>query len=146
MEALAAAVISIVGPYIAKGAEEFATQAGREATGAVKALAERLQRWWSREPVAAAAAEQLPQDPTKYSPILGSLLASELERDEALANDLRQLVADVAPYIEVVQRIEVARGVTGADIEELTRGSVHVEQQMTQAQDVVGFKAKKVGG
>jgi hypothetical protein len=146
MEALAAAVISIVGPYIAKGAETFAQEAGKEAAGAVKALVDRLQRWWSGEPVAEAAAEHLASDPKKYSTILGDLLASEMVENEAFAAELRELVDGVGPHIEVVQRIEIAKGVTGADIDELVRGSVHVEQQMKEAQDVTGFKAKRVGG
>jgi hypothetical protein len=145
MEVLAAAAISMVAPYVAKGAEAFANEAGAAAFGAVKALAGRLQRWWGGDPVAAPAAEQLPNDPQKYSAILGNLLAAELVRDPALAEEIRGLVDDAGPYVEVVQRIEVARGVTGADIDELVRGSVHVEQGMKEAENVTGFRAKKVG-
>jgi hypothetical protein len=145
MEALAAAAISIVGPYIAKGAETFAQEAGKQAVGAVKTLADRLQRWWSGEPVAAAAAEHLASDPKKYATILGDLLASELAKNEAFAAELRELVDGVGPHIKVVQRIEIAEGVRGADIDEVVRGSVHVEQQVEEAHDVVGFKAKRIG-
>jgi hypothetical protein len=146
MEALAAAAISIAGPYIAKGAEAFAQEAGKQAAGAAKALVDRLQRWWSGEPVAGAAAEHLASDPKKYSTILGDLLASELAENEAFAAELQELVDGVGPYVEVVQRIEIARGVTGADIDEVVRGRFRVEQQMKEAQDVTGFRAKKVGG
>jgi hypothetical protein len=145
MEALVAAAISIVGPYIAKGAEEFAKEAGKESLGAVKALADRLQMWWSGEPVAAAAAEHFALDPKKYSTILGELLASDLANDERFASEVRELVSGVGPHVEVVQRIEIAKGVTGADVDELVRGSIHVAQQMREAQDVTGFKAKRVG-
>jgi hypothetical protein len=46
MEALAASVISLVSPFLAKGAEEFAKEAGKEAFAPVKALVERLALWW----------------------------------------------------------------------------------------------------
>jgi hypothetical protein len=146
MEALAAAAISIVAPYIAKGAEAFAQAAGEQAVGAVKALADRLRTWWSGDPVAEAAAEHLPADPQKYSRTLGNLLAQELNTNQDFAAELQALVDGVGPHIDVVQRIEIADGITGADIDELVRGSVRVEQQMTEARNVTGFKAKKVGG
>jgi hypothetical protein len=145
MEALAAAAISIVAPYLAKGAGAFAEEAGKQAVGAVKALAQRLQKWWSGDPVAAPAAEQLASDPKKYSPILGNLLASELSENQSFAAELQKLVDGVGPNIEVVQRMEIATGVTGADIDELVRGNVAVDQQMAEAHGVTGFKAKRVG-
>src|SRR4051794_23811940 len=146
MEALAAAAISIVAPYLVKGAEAFAQEAGEQAAGAAKALVGRLRTWWTGEPVAQSVAENLSSDPKKYSPILGGLLASELDKDEALAADVKGLVDDVGPAVTVVQRIEVADGVTGADIEQLVRGSVHVEQEMKHAHDVTGYKGGSIGG
>jgi SOS response regulatory protein OraA/RecX len=146
VEALAGLAISIVAPYIAKGAEAFAQEVGSEAFSAVKAVADRLRSWWSGEPVAAAAAESLPSEPEKYSTILTQLLSSDLANDEAFATELRALTERVGPNVQVVQRIEVAKGVTGADIEQLVTGDVRVEQEMKEAEDVTGFKAKRVGG
>ena len=146
MEALAGLAISIVAPYIAKGAEAFAQEVGTEAFGAVKAVADRLRSWWSAEPVAAAAAESLASEPEKYSTILTQLLSSDLAKDDAFAAELRALTERVGPNVQVVQRIEVAKGVTGADIEQLLTGNVRVEQEMKEAQDVTGFRANKVGG
>lgn len=146
MEALAAAAISIVGPYLAKGAETFAQEAGKQAFEAARALAERLQRWWSHEPVAAAAAENLAADPKRYGTVLGDQLAADLAQDEGFAQEVQGLVDGVGPQIEVVQRIEIAHGVTGADIEELVRGSVRVEQDVHEADDLTGYKGKRVGG
>lgn len=146
MEALAGLAISIVAPYMVKGAEAFAQEVGTEAFTAVKAVVDRLRKWWSNEPVAAATAEALPSDPEKYSEILAGLLSSDLAKNEELASELKTLTDHVGPHAHVVQRIEVADGVTGADIEELVTGTVHVEQDMKEAHDVTGFKAKRVGG
>jgi len=146
VEALAGLAISIVAPYIAKGAEALAQEVGTEAFGAVKAVADRLRSWWSREPVAAAAAESLASEPEKYSSILTQLLTSDLAKDDDFAAELRALTERLGPNVQVVQRIEVAKGVTGADIEQLVTGNVRVEQDMKEAQDVTGFRAKTVGG
>lgn len=146
MEAFAASVISIVAPYLAKGAEAFASAAGKEVFDRVKALAGRLQKWWSGDPVAAAAADNIAKDPERYGKLLSDLLASDLAKDESFAAELRKLMDDVGPSVDVVQRMEIARGVTGADIESLVGGSVRVQQEIKDAQNVTGFKAGKVGG
>jgi hypothetical protein len=145
VEALAGLAISIVAPYVAKGAETFAQQVGSEAFGAVKAVADRLRTWWADEPVAAAAAESLASDPQKYSTILTQLLSSDLAKDDAFAAELRTLTDRVGPHVEVIQRIEIAKGVTGADVERLVAGIVHVEQDVKEAEDVTGFRAGTVG-
>lgn len=145
MEALIGTALTVVAAFGAKSAEAFAQEAGEQAAGAAKALFDRLREWWSREPVAAAAAENLGLDPKKYSPILGELLASDLASDEALAAELQSLVEAVSPHVEVIQRIEIANGVTGADVGRLVRGKIRVEQQITNAQNVIGFKADEIG-
>lgn len=72
-------------------------------------------------------------------------LAHDLERDPAFAKELRQLVGPLEPVLEVIQRMEVAQGVTGADLKELVRGSVRVEQVIGDARQVTGFKADRIG-
>jgi hypothetical protein len=146
VEALAGLAISVVGPYIAKGAEKFAQEVGSQAFDAVKLVADRLRTWWAGEPVAAAAANSLASDPQKYSTILTELLASDLAKDDAFAAELRTLMDRVGPHVEVIQRIEIAKGVTGADVDRLVAGSVHVEQDVKEGQDVTGFRAGTVGG
>jgi hypothetical protein len=146
MEVLAATVISIISPYLVKGAEGFATTAGKAAFEGAKALADRLARWWKDEPVANAAATSIKSDPEHYSKLLGTELQRALTKDQSLANDLRALVDQLGPLVDVIQKIEVARGVTGADIRNLVGGQVRVNQEIRDAQNVTGFKADKVGG
>jgi hypothetical protein len=77
--------------------------------------------------------------------VLADLLAGDLAKDPGFAAELRELVDAASPHVDVVQRMEVATGVTGADIDELVRGSVRVEQVIGNARDVTGFRAKTVG-
>ena len=146
METLAATAIALVAPYLAKGAEEFAKEAGKEAFATVKALATRLSAWWSGKPVAAAASQNLAEDPGVYGKLLGDLLQADLAKDPALASDLRKLVDAAGPVVEVVQKMDIARGVTGARIAEMVSGKVSVHQEMRDAQNVVGFEGGKLGG
>lgn len=145
MISLAATAISIVAPYIVKGAESFASEVGKELAGSVGALCTRLSRWWQHEPVAEAAVSQISKDPAKYGKLLETLLADDLARDSNFAAEVTRLVDDIGPQIHVVQRIVIANGVTGADIGTLARGKVVVEQQIGEATDVTGVKATRVG-
>lgn len=146
MEVLAATVISIVSPYLAKGAEEFAKSAGKAVFDGAKAVVDRLSRWWKNDPIANAAATSFKSDPEHYGKMLGAQLEHELKKDESFAKELRSLVDSMGPSVDVVQRMEVARGVTGADIATLVSGQVRVQQDIKDAQNVTGFKAGKVGG
>lgn len=146
MEVLAATVISIVSPYLVKGAEEFAKTAGKAAFDGAKSLVDRLSRWWTKDPIANAAATSFKSDPAHYGKMLGAQLEHELKKDDSFARELRSLVDSMGPSVEVVQKMEVARGVTGADIGTLVSGQIRVQQDIKDAQDVVGFRADKVGG
>src|SRR5690242_7091371 len=105
METLAASVISLVAPYLAKGAEEFAKTAGKVAFEQCEPLVGRLRRWWSGDPDAAAAADNLAKDPQKYGTLLGQLLSTDLTKDPAFAAELRSLVEGMGPNIEVIQNM-----------------------------------------
>jgi hypothetical protein len=146
MDPLVISVIGVVSPYLAKGAEEFAKQTGAAAFNAAKSLVTRLSQWWKNEPVAEAAANSFAKDPERYAKVLAAQLEYDVKNDESLAADLRKLVADIGPSVDVIQKMEVARGVTGADIGSLLRGTVRVEQNMRDAQDVTGVRADRVGG
>jgi hypothetical protein len=145
MEALVATIMGVVSPYLAKGAEAFAKEAGKEAFKGVKALADRLGRWWNGDPVASAVAQNFPAAPEKYGRVLAGLLADELARDPALASELKGLVEQMGPTVNVVQKIKVAGDVTGADIGALVRGSLQVTQDVEYADTVTGISADRVG-
>jgi hypothetical protein len=140
MEALAASVISLVSPYLSKGAEEFAKEAGKEAFAQVKALIERLALWWKGDAIAGALVSAFPAKPVDAANMLGMSLAAALNNDASFADDVGRLVSAVDPYVEVVQRIKVAEGVTGAEIGEMLRGKLRVLQEMDTAKDVTGAK------
>ena len=146
MEVLVASVIGIVTPYLIKGAEEFAKSTGQAAFDGTKALVERLSRWWKNDPIASTAANSIKSDPEHYGKLLGVQLEHALKNDPSLANDLKALVDNLGPAINVIQKIDVGRGVTGADIGTLVSGQVNIDQDVRDGQNITGFKADRVGG
>ena len=146
MEALIGTVISLISPYLVKGAEEFAKSAGAAAFEGTKALVERMAKWWRNDPVAEAAAKAIPQDPKRYAAVLADQLAHDLPKDEVLAADLRRLVSTVGPSAEIVQKIKFADGVTGADIVNFIKGRISIHQEIDVGRNVVGVKIKDFGG
>lgn len=145
MDALAATAISVVAPYITKGAEALATEVGKQVAGGVEALYTRLKTWWLGEPVAEVAVGQIAKDPVKYGKLLETMLAGDLAKDPAFAAEVQGLVDVIGPQIHVVQRIVIANGVTGAEIGTFSSGKVDVEQHISEATNVTGFKATQVG-
>ena len=145
METLAATVISLITPYFVKGAEEFAKEAGSAAFETVNALGERLRKWWSDDPVAAAAGENLAKEPEEYASLLGQRLNAALAKDKDLAADLTQLTSNAGPYAEIVQNIQVAHGVTGAKIKSLVAGHLNIVQTMGKAVHVTGLEVDTFG-
>ena len=107
---------------------------------------ERLHKWWTKEPVAEAAAKALPSDPERYARLLGEELEHSVSKDEAFAAELQKLVDAAGPYVDVIQKMDVGTCVTGADIGTLVSGHVRLQQEIRSAQNVTGFKATKVGG
>ena len=145
MGSLAAAAIALVAPYLAVGAEGFAKKGGEAAVEGVKALASRLKDWWSDDPVAKPAAENLSSNPQAYQEILTGLLATKLEDDPAFRTEIEALVGALEPHVDVVQRIGKAQGVVGADIRKLISGSVRVDQTVEEAETVVGARIDEMG-
>jgi hypothetical protein len=145
MEALAASVIALVTPYLVKGGEAFAGEVGKATFKKVSDLVQRLETWWSRDPVAHAAATAIPTNPALNGKRLGGMLDDALEGDPAFASDLRRLVDGLGPEINVIQEMKVANGVTGADIGRLVIGRVSITQKVDEATSVTGFKADEVG-
>ncbi|MEH2535138.1 hypothetical protein V1277_005564 [Bradyrhizobium sp. AZCC 1588] len=145
MELLASTAISLISPYLVKSAEEFAKAAGKDAYEAAKRLCDRLASWWSSDPVASAAAAAIKEAPERNGKLLGQMLASALEQDKALAEDVRQLLEGFGPTVQIVQKIEFGEGVTGARIGQLISGSFRVEQNIKDGKNITGFSADRVG-
>ena len=145
MSVLVAATVALVTPYLVKGAEGFSEAAGKDAYEAVKALVGRLSAWWADKPAAKAAAEDMKRDPEENASILAGALERGIARDPQFESELRELVEKANPHLEVIQKIEIADGVTGAKIDDFLNGKVVVRQEIGDAKNVVGADIKRMG-
>ena len=146
MDPLVATIIGIIGPYLAKGADEFAKSAGKAAFEGTKKLVDRLSRWWKGDPVADATVSNFAAEPELNAEMLATRLAHAIKKDPSFADELRVLVDELGPNVDVIQKMEIARGVTGGKIGELVSGRVRVQQEMKDAQNVVGVEINRMGG
>ena len=69
----------------------------------------------------------------------------KLTAEPGMQREFEALVTGMGPQVEVFQKIAQANGVTGARIEELVRGHVHVGQEIDEAQNVTGVEINRMG-
>ncbi|MCM3905369.1 MAG: hypothetical protein ND866_27035 [Pyrinomonadaceae bacterium] len=89
---LAATVIAILTPYVAKGAEEFVKGAGKDAYEKTKQLFVRLKEKWTGDDEASQALTNFEKKPDWYEPVLRKFLERDLETDRNFADDISNKV------------------------------------------------------
>jgi hypothetical protein len=146
MSTLAATVIAAITPLLVVGGEEFAKSTGKAAFEGLQSIVTRLSSWWSTKAIAKAAVESMPESPAEGANVLATLLDAELARNPQMQAELESLLAGVRPHLEVISRIEVADGVTGAKIAEFLDGTARLTYVIGTAKNFVGVDIGKMGG
>jgi hypothetical protein len=145
---LANSLIALFTPMLNKAGEEFGGQAGKVVFEGVRALFLKLKERWSGDTFAQQTVARFERDPDRYANYLEDLLVERLGADDALAAELTQRLIEIkaiGPELRVVQRIQVAQDITGVDADEITAGSMYVEQQVHQAHEVKGAVIRRFG-
>ncbi len=127
-----------VGDGVLSAVEE---QSKKAANGVVA----KLRAWWSSDKVASEELERFQDEPDMYTPVIEARLVKKLTAEPDIQREFEALVTGMGPQVEVFQNIAKANGVTGARIEELVRGHVHVQQKMDTAENVIGADIKRLG-
>jgi hypothetical protein len=112
---------------------------------AANGVVAKLRAWWSRDKVASDELARFQDEPDMYKPIIEARLVKKLTAEPDMQREFEALVTRLGPQVEVFQKIAQANGVTGARIEELVRGHVHVVQEMDKAENVTGAEIKRLG-
>ena len=131
-------VVGKVGDGVLSTVEEQSKQA---ADGVVA----KLRAWWSRDKVASDDLTRFQDEPDMYRPVIEARLVKKLTAEPGMQREFEALVAGMGPQVEVFQKIAKANGVTGARIEELVRGHVHVGQEIDEAENVTGVEINRMG-
>jgi hypothetical protein len=142
---LAANVVAVLAPYVAMGAQEFAKNAGKEAYEMAKGVFATLKAKWTGDEEATDVLTRFEEKPERYAPVLEDVLTERFAQDEELAIVLSNLLEQVGPSLEVVQRMEEAQRVTGLEAEEMTEGRARVRQDIRRAEDVTGARIGRIG-
>jgi hypothetical protein len=145
IEALVSTVLSVLVPYVAKGGEEFAKEAGKAAFEKAKSLFQSLKTKLAGDKEASTVLENFEQKPARYQKILDDVLREKLTQDPALAADLEKHLKEMGPELEIIQKMKVGEKVTGLEADEMTGGGVKINQDIEQAKDVTGAKIKRIG-
>jgi len=142
---LAANVVAVLAPYVAVGAQEFARNVGKEAYEKAKTMLTALRAKWAGDKEATDALTRFEEKPERYAPVLEDVLNEKLAEDKELAMVLSTLLNEMGPSLEVVQKMEEGRRVTGLEAEEMTEGRATVNQDIGRGEDVTGAKIRRIG-
>ena len=142
---LAASVTSTLVPYAAKGAEEFAKSAGKDAYEKAKSLLGILKARWAGDKEATETLTRFEEKPERYQPVFEDILMEKLVQDEELAEELANQLNRMGPELEVIQQIGEGRGVTGLEAEEFSGGRVRVGQNIERSDNVTGARIRRIG-
>jgi hypothetical protein len=142
---IATGAVSLLGPYIAKGAEAFAKELGKEAAQKAKELYSYLKNSFAADSEESQVLSLFEKKPEKYEVNLANVLQERTSTDNDFATELEKLVYSAAPYIKVVQSLKEGKKVVAADVREAKAGTFDIQQHIEKGDDVTGFRADKVG-
>src|SRR5215213_1538018 len=142
---LAANVITVLMPYAAMGAQEFAKSAGKEAYEKAKTLLGTLKARWAGDEEETDTIARFEEKPERYRPVLEGILEEKITQDRELAAELATLLEEMGPSLEVVQRMEEGRRITGVEAEQMSGGRARVRQEIGRGEDVTGARIGRIG-
>jgi hypothetical protein len=142
---LAANVVAVLAPYVAVGAQEFARNVGKDAYEKAKTMLAALRAKWTGDEEATDALTRFEEKPERYAPVLEDVLREKLAEDKELAMVLSTLLNEMGPSLEVVQKMDEGRRVTGIEAEEMAGGRATVNQDIGTGEDVTGARIGRIG-
>ncbi len=138
-------VMSVIMPYVTRGAKDFINMAGDVAYNKAKLFMEKLKARLAGDEEATNNLNLLEKKPQRYENVVESILQEKLNEDKDLAAELEKLLHDFGPELSIIQKMKVGRGVTGLEADEVTGGRVSIEQHIEQAENVIGTRIKRIG-
>src|ERR1700676_5037413 len=107
VETLVSTVLSVLLPYVAKGGEEFAKEAGKAAFEKARTLLQTLKAKFATDMEASEALSNFEQKPARYQAVLDDVLKEKSSQYPALAAELEEHIKELGPQLEIVQKMKV---------------------------------------
>jgi hypothetical protein len=142
---LAASVMTVLIPYAAKGAEEFSKSVGKDAYEKVKSLLSILKTRWAGDKEAMNILARFEEKPQLHQTMLEDILIERLAQDKELAKELVNQLNNMGPELEIIQKMEEGRRVTGLEAEEMNKGRARVYQDVERGEDIRGGRFGRIG-
>jgi peptide subunit release factor 1 (eRF1) len=76
---------------------------------------------------------------------LEDILQEKLAQDKDLVDELTQLLNEMGPTVEIIQRMKEAEEVIGLEAQEMAGGQARVEQEMDKGKKITGAKIDRLG-
>lgn len=137
--------MEVLVPYAAIGASEFVKTAGKDTYEKAKSLVETLKKRWSQDEEASEVLEKFERKPDRYQPVVEDILKEKLEKEIGLADELQRILDNMGPEIEIIQKMAVACGIVGLEVDEMVRGKAKIKQEFDEGKDVIGARIKRIG-
>lgn len=133
---LVTSAISLLSPYVAKGAEEFAKELGKEAAQKAKELYSYLKSKFSVGSEESGLLSLFEIKPDVYESNLTSVLAERARTDADFARELAHHVESAGPYIKLVQTVRDGKKAVGANIQTANSGTLDLTQNAQSVEEV----------
>ena len=143
---IGASVIALLTPLAKETMQDFAGMAGDAAAAKAKELREWLRAKLSGDSYATETLERFEAEPETYGGPLQAMITQKVNEEPELADELTSKIEEIertAPTIAVVQEMQKARNVIGAEIGEAHDVDISVKQKIGEAEDVTGVKIGK---
>ena len=128
---IAASVAALLAPYLKQAGEDFVGEAGKFVQGRAKVLWQKLRARLEGEPQGKVVLDQFEKDPEAHSDDFKATLEQKMAQDKTLSDEVSAEVAEIkrkAPYVRVVQQMKEAEDVVGVRAKRLKSGTVDVRQ------------------
>jgi hypothetical protein len=142
---LVTSAVALLTPYVAKGAEEFAKELGKDAADKAKELYTYLKNKFSADSEESEVLSLFEKKPEKYERTLTDVLQERARTDSEFAGELEKHVNSAGPYIKVVQSLKGSRKGVGAEVDKARSGTFDIHQEAENSEEIVGFRAKEAG-
>ncbi|MGW8375341.1 hypothetical protein [Streptomyces sp. ODS28] len=144
---LAAGAVTLLAPFLARAAEDFAGAAGNSVWLKTQELFSRLRtRFTGTEHE--ETVRDFAEGPELHTEEMTALLASECERDDALRAEIERVLSEVkraGPHIAIVQKVNQMESQVGLRAKKMTKGDVNVTQEADRAVSGAAVEIDEIG-
>lgn len=136
-------VLALVAPYLAKGAEAFAVEAGKAALEKAKALLAKVRDHWEGDKQATQTLQRFERDPKANRAEFEETLQTSISKDEQFANDLKDMLNAALAITQVADFVEKQTGIRTKKIT-ISKGPLKIEQRAKRATEQTGIDAEEI--